>query len=57
VERPGNEPVRLADRSEWVQGATMDEALISSAADVALIDDLKPLREQLVDDPSGSPAG
>ena len=37
-------------RPMWVAGATMEHVIASAPADPALLEDLRPLREQVIDD-------
>jgi prevent-host-death family protein len=41
----------VASRASWVSGSTMDGVLREARADAGLMDDLRPLREQVVDPP------
>lgn len=47
--RPVAELVPASDRPAWVSGRSMEEVLRSRPADAGLLDDLKPLRDQLVE--------
>jgi len=47
--RPVAELRPLAPRSSWVPGALIEELLRVAPADSALLEDLGPLREQVVD--------
>jgi len=40
----------IDDRPTWVAGATMEQVIAFAPADPGLLDDLRPLREQVVDD-------
>ena len=40
----------IDDRPAWVAGATMEQVIASAPADPALLEDLRPLREQVVDE-------
>jgi prevent-host-death family protein len=40
----------IDDRSVWVAGATMEQVIAAAPADAGLLDDLRPLREQVVED-------
>lgn len=39
----------IDDRPTWVAGATMEQVIAMSPADSSLLDDLRPLREQVVE--------
>jgi prevent-host-death family protein len=40
----------IDDRPTWVSGKAMEHAISSAPADPGLLDDLRPLREQVVED-------
>lgn len=47
--RPVAEIVPARERPVWVSGRAMEKVLRTAAADPGLLDDLRPLREQLVE--------
>lgn len=47
--KPVAELRAIEDRPVWVAGATMEKVIASSPADRGLLDDLRPLREQVVE--------
>ena len=44
------EIVPVRDRPVWVSGRAMEEVLRTASADAGLLDDLRPLRDQRVDE-------
>ena len=47
--RPVAKLVPLRERSAWVPGRSMEKMLQTAAADAGLLEDIRPLREQLVE--------
>jgi antitoxin (DNA-binding transcriptional repressor) of toxin-antitoxin stability system len=39
----------IDDRPIWVAGTTMEQVIAAAPADPALLDDLRPLREQVIE--------
>jgi prevent-host-death family protein len=48
--KPVAELRAIDDRPVWVSGATMEQVIASAPADAGLLDDLRPLRDQLVEE-------
>jgi antitoxin (DNA-binding transcriptional repressor) of toxin-antitoxin stability system len=49
--RPVAELRPIAGPPTWVSGASMEAAIASAPADPGLLDDLRPLREQVIEQP------
>lgn len=47
--RPIAELRPVSDRASWVRGVAMEEALLNAPADPRLLEDLRPLRDQVIE--------